>query len=553
MFLLYFIAYMSTLTYAPPTKIDSQVNIVHFTLALISPMANLTRALFVSLNVFNLICRDRSIASYPGELTLYGGPILYLILQSACLFGILLWWDSGLKISLFRRKVYRTQDGEEVDGPEDEITAEVKRVNTSSDDGLRALHLTKAFGPNVAVEDVTFGVKRGEVFALLGPNGAGKSTTISLIRGDIRPSDGRGEVFVEDISITKRRAAARNFLGVCPQVDACDQMTVIEHLRFYARVRGVTDIDHNTRKVIHAVGLDKLADRMAAKLSGGNKRKLSLAIALMGNPSVLLLDEPSSGMDVCAKRVMWRTLASVVPGRSLVLTTHSMEEADALADRAGIMGRKMLALGTTDYLRRKHGDRYHVHLITTTAPHTSPDEMERIKNWVTTNLEGAIVEQRTYHGQLRFSVPAHSQPQPQPQPFLKTNSASEEESEDIIQSERDIIHPPPRNTSSLTSSSGSNSSGIGALFITLESHKKTLGFEFYSISPTTLDQVFLTIVRKHNIEEENSKEEDGGGKKGGLWRRLIRRRGAGGGGGGGGGDRGARAQPITGASLLLNI
>lgn len=541
MFLLYFIAYMSTLTYAPPTEVDSQVNIVHFTFALVSPMANLTRALFVSLNVFNLICRDRSVASYPGELTLYGGPILYLILQSVFLFGILLWWDSGLFFSPFRRKVYKTQDGEEADAPEDEITAEVTRVNASSDDGLRALHLTKAFGSNVAVEDVTFGVKRGEVFALLGPNGAGKSTTISLIRGDIRPSDGRGEVFVESISINKRRAAARNFLGVCPQVDACDQMTVIEHLRFYARVRGVADIDHNTRKVIHAVGLDKLADRMAAKLSGGNKRKLSLAIALMGNPSVLLLDEPSSGMDVCAKRVMWRTLASVVPGRSLVLTTHSMEEADALADRAGIMGRKMLALGTTDYLRRKHGDRYHVHLITTTAPHTSPEEMERIKNWVTTNLEGAIVEQRTYHGQLRFSVPAHSS-RPY-QPSFQRISASEEKSEETIHRERDIIQSSP-NASLEAYSSSNSSSGIGALFIMLESHKKKLGFEFYSISPTTLDQVFLTIVRKHNIEEENSKED---GKKGGFWRWLMRGR-AGEGGGGG-----VRAQPITGASILLNI
>lgn len=523
---------MSTLTYAPPTEIDSQVNIVHFTLALISPIANLTRALFVSLNVFNLICRDKSAASYPGELTLYGGPILYLILQSVCLFGTLLLWDSGFTFFSFRRKVYRSQDAEEADAPEDEITEEVKRVNASSDDGLRALHLTKAFGPTVAVEDVTFGVKRGEVFALLGPNGAGKSTIISLIRGDIRPSDGRGEVFVEKISINKRRAAARNFLGVCPQIDACDQMTVIEHLHFYARVRGVVDIDHNTRKVIHAVGLDQLANRMAAKLSGGNKRKLSLAIALMGNPSVLLLDEPSSGMDVCAKRVMWRTLASVVPGRSLVLTTHSMEEADALADRAGIMGRKMLALGTTDYLRRKHGDRYHVHLITTTAPHTSPEEMERIKDWVIANLEGAIVEERTYHGQLRFSVPAHSQ---QLQPF-KRSSASEK-SDDIIQ--RDIIQ-------SGDSPQYSSRSGIGALFILLESHKKTLGFEFYSISPTTLDQVFLTIVRKHNIEEENSKKDDG--KKQGLWRRLTRRGATGGGGGGG-----ARAQPITGASLLLNI
>lgn len=85
MFLLYFIAYMSTLTYAPPTKIDSYVNIVHFTIALISPIANLARALFVSMNVFNLACRGRSIASYPGEITLFGGPILYLVLQSVFL------------------------------------------------------------------------------------------------------------------------------------------------------------------------------------------------------------------------------------------------------------------------------------------------------------------------------------------------------------------------------------------------------------------------------------------------------------------------------------
>lgn len=507
MFLIYFIAYMSTLTYAPPTEIDSQVNIVHFTIALISPMANLTRALFVSLNVFNLICRDRSVASYPGELTLYGGPILYLILQSCCLFGILLWWDSGFTISQIRRKAYRPQDAEEADAPEDEIAAEVRRVDASPDDGLRALHLTKAFGPNVAVEDVTFGVKRGEVFALLGPNGAGKSTTISLIRGDIRPSDSRGEVFVESISISKRRAAARNSLGVCPQIDACDQMTVAEHLRFYARVRGVADVDHNTSKVIHAVGLDTLANRMAAKLSGGNKRKLSLAIALMGNPSVLLLDEPSSGMDVCAKRVMWRTLASVVPGRSLVLTTHSMEEADALADRAGIMGRKMLALGTTEYLRRKHGDRYHVHLITTTAPHTPPEEMERIRNWIMANLEGAVVEQRTYHGQLRFSVPAHSQP-------AFSTAASPSGSDDI--------HPDSQSKNH-TSLSSSFRSGIGALFTMLESQKEALGFEFYSVSPTTLDQVFLTIVQKHNIEEENSRDDEAG-KHAGLWRRLTRRK-----------------------------
>ena len=509
MFLLYFIAYLSVLTYAPVDKVDSYIYIVHFTISLVTPTGSLIRALFVSLNVFSVLCRDKSIASYPGEITLYGGPILYLVLQSIFLFGLLLWWDSGSIWDRIRRRSYKPEDIEQTDQAEDEIAAEVARVNASTDDGLRVMHLTKSFGSNVAVKDITFGVKRGEVFALLGPNGAGKSTTISLIRGDIRPSHNSGEVFVENVPISKHRAAARNSLGVCPQVDACDQMTVLEHLRFYARVRGVEGVEHNVREVIRAVGLQLFQHRMAAKLSGGNKRKLSLAIALMGNPSVLLLDEPSSGMDVCAKRVMWRTLASVVPGRSLVLTTHSMEEADALADRAGIMGKKMLALGTSDYLRKKHGDRYHVHLITKTAPHTSLEEMERIKAWITMNLEGAVVEQKTYHGQLRFSVPAYSSPNP---PSHVSSKIFE-----VDDAEDDIIQPSkPINSNTTTATTG----GIGTLFTTLEAQKETLGFEYYSVSQTTLDQVFLAIVEKHNIEEENYHQ---GVRKRTGWKRVVGR------------------------------
>ena len=461
-------------------------------------MGSLTRALFTSLNIFSILCDDRSIASYPGKITLYGGPILYLILQSIFLFGVLLWWDSGSLWARLRRKAYRSPDKEELEPVEDEIAEEVKRVSASPDDGLRVLHLTKAFGSNVAVQDITFGVKRGEVFALLGPNGAGKSTTISMIRGDIQPSMGSGEVFVEDIPISKRRALARNSLGVCPQVDACDQMTVLEHLVFYARVRGVEDVNNNVQEVIRAVGLESFSNRMAAKLSGGNKRKLSLAIALMGNPSVLLLDEPSSGMDVCAKRIMWRTLASVVPGRSLVLTTHSMEEADALADRAGIMGKKMLALGTSDYLRKKHGDRYHVHLITRSAPYTSKEEMERIKGWIVKNMEGAEVEERTFHGQMRFSVPARS---------LLSKAAPPEDT-----------NGDGRNTDAISPPRGERS-GIGALFMLLEAQKETLGFEYYSVSQTTLDQVFLSIVTKHNIEEENYSEPPAARKP--WWKRRL--------------------------------
>lgn len=108
----------------------------------------------------------------------------------------------------------------------------------------------------------------------------------------------------------------------CPQFDAMDTMTCLEHLRFYARARGVPDIEFNVDQVVHAVGLVPFKNRMAGKLSGGNKRKLSLGIALIGNPSVLLLDEPSSGMDAASKRIMWRTLTAVSSGRSLVLTSE---------------------------------------------------------------------------------------------------------------------------------------------------------------------------------------------------------------------------------------
>lgn len=180
MFLLYIVAYLSVLTYSPTNKVDSYVNVVHFTIGLITPTGNLVRSLFVSLNAFSILCRDQSVASYPGEITLYGGPILYLLMQSLFLFGVLLWWDSGPVLRSFR-KSYKSQDIEESGVEDDEISKELVRVNSSTD-GLRVLHVTKAFGSNVAVQDVTFGVKRGEVFALLGPNGAGKSTTISLIR-----------------------------------------------------------------------------------------------------------------------------------------------------------------------------------------------------------------------------------------------------------------------------------------------------------------------------------------------------------------------------------
>lgn len=512
MFLLYIIAYLSTLTYSPVDKIDTNLNIVHFIIAAVFPTGSLIRSLFISLNIFSILCEDRSISSHPGKIPIYGGPILYLILQSIFLFTVLVWWDSGSKLgALFRLKTYQEKDTEQsADKQEDEIAAELARVKASTDDGLRVLHLTKSFGMLTAVEDVSFGVKRGEVFALLGPNGAGKSTIISVIRGDIKASNNGGEVYIENIPISQKRASARQHLGVCPQFDAMDLLTCEEHLRFYARIRGLrgADVEHNVKAVIQAVGLQAFQTRMGASLSGGNKRKLSLGIALMGNPTVLLLDEPSSGMDVAAKRVMWKTLSSVVAGRSIVLTTHSMEEADALANRAGIMAKKMLALGTSDYLRKKHGDRYHVHLLMKTAPYTKAEEAESVKAWIMKTFAGAITEDKTFHGQVRFSVPASSS---SPGPVEVKSTSSVSNSSDEIEIEK--------GSSSSTVKSGTRR-GIAELFATLEANKQQYGFEYYSVSQTTLDQVFLSIVGKHNIEEENYASQVGLRKRP-VWKRVL--------------------------------
>ncbi|KAH8904454.1 P-loop containing nucleoside triphosphate hydrolase protein [Coniochaeta sp. PMI_546] len=499
LFLVYLIAYLCTITYAPVNKVDDRLILVHFVVSAFAPIGSVVRSMFLVLNLFSTTCVGDQIAPNPGGILQYGGPILYLIIQCILLFLLLLWLDSGDVGSTFKRLLRRDRSNvapRDPEGSDEEISNELARVTSSatkdgtpsaaSTDGLRVVHLTKTFGKNTAVDNVTFGVKHGEVFALLGPNGAGKSTTISMIRGDLKPDRHGGDVFVEDVSVTKHLAAARSNLGVCPQFDAVDQMTVQEHLRFYARVRGIPDVEHNVEAIIRAVGLQAFRTRQAFALSGGNKRKLSLGIALMGNPTVVLLDEPSSGLDAAAKRVMWRTLAAAVPGRSILLTTHSMEEADALAGRAGILAKRMLAMGTSKQLRQRFGDALHVHIVCKGAPRTSDGDVAVVRTWIQREMPEAQVEDKTYHGQMRFSIPARAV-------VRRTgNTVGGEKG-----TEKDAIE-----TVDEIKGSTSSESAIGQLVVLLEENKEMLGIEHYSVSPTTLDQVFLAVVGRHGIQEE---------------------------------------------------
>lgn len=162
-----------------------------------------------------------------------------------------------------------------------------------------------------------------------------------------------------------------------------------------------------------------------------------------------------------------------------------MEEADHLADRVGVVAAKMLDIGTTSHLRNKHGHGFHIQLISASAPHTSAEEMENVKQWVEATLPGAQMEGYPYHGQLRFNIPSTT----------NTNSTSVDSPTAASSAEGDKA----------AHDSSSSEMSVGKLVVLLENNKDKLGLEFYSVSPSTFDEVFLRVVEKHNIGEDKEK------------------------------------------------
>lgn len=178
--------------------------------------------------------------------------------------------------------------------------------------GLRKAY-TKLFGkPFLAVERISFGLDYGECFALLGVNGAGKSTTFKSLTGDVFPTT--GTITISGLDIYRDFKEARKLIGYCPQKDAIFPLvTVEEHLWFYSRIKGVPEArrEQLVEKAIKEMNLAEHRTKPAGTLSGGNKRKLSVAIATMGNPPIILLDEPSAGMDPEARRFMWTVVERI--------------------------------------------------------------------------------------------------------------------------------------------------------------------------------------------------------------------------------------------------
>ncbi|CAG0894774.1 unnamed protein product [Cyprideis torosa] len=218
----------------------------------------------------------------------------------------------------------------------------------------------KAWGccsPTYTVKSTYFSVRNGECFGLLGINGAGKTTTFKMITGEVSMSG--GDAYVEGYSILTDFAEVQDRLGYCPQTfDALDPyLSAYQHLLFYALIRGVPfkTQSHVIASLITRLNLEEHAQNPAGNYSGGNKRKLSTAIALMGDPPLVLLDEPTSGMDPAARRFLWDcTLSMLREGRAVVMTSHSMEECDYLCSRLVIMvAGEFYCIGSPTYIKNK--------------------------------------------------------------------------------------------------------------------------------------------------------------------------------------------------------
>jgi len=220
---------------------------------------------------------------------------------------------------------------------------------------VETIKLTKRFGPKTAVNDLNLSVREGELFALLGVNGAGKTTTIKMLCGLSSPTS--GDALLLGDSILKNPRAVKEHSNVSPQETAVARnLSVTENLELIARIYGSnkTDAAQKARETLERLSLTEVAKDKAKTLSGGMQRRLSIAMALISEPKILFLDEPTLGLDVIARRELWAVVKGLKGKVTMILTTHYLEEVEALSDRVGVMAKgRLKAVGTVEELTRQ--------------------------------------------------------------------------------------------------------------------------------------------------------------------------------------------------------
>ena len=222
---------------------------------------------------------------------------------------------------------------------------------------IKTINLTKKYKDVVAVDGLNLEIKKGELFSLLGVNGAGKTTTVKMLATLSKPTD--GNAYVGGFDVDKDVYEVKKIISISPQETAiASNLTVKENLEF---ICGIYGIDKNTTAqkistICDELNLDDVLNKKASKLSGGYKRRLSIAMALICEPKVLFLDEPTLGLDVISRSELWSYIKKIKDRLTIVLTTHYMEEAEKLSDRVGIMQKgKLIAVGSPEEIKAQAG------------------------------------------------------------------------------------------------------------------------------------------------------------------------------------------------------
>uniref|UniRef100_A0A8P0P0T7 ABC transporter domain-containing protein n=1 Tax=Canis lupus familiaris TaxID=9615 RepID=A0A8P0P0T7_CANLF len=390
--------------------------------------------------------------------------IMGMLLFDAFLYGLMTWYIDAVfpgKYGVpkpwyfFVQKSYWFNKALSIKKEERQITDMIKSDYFEDEPvdlvvGIRIQNLYKEFTTErdtiLAVKNLSFNVYEGQITVLLGPNGAGKTTTMSILTGLTLPTSGK--VYINGYDISKDMNHVRNNLGFCPQDDILfAELTVSEHLYFYCVIKGVPPEIRPTEvnKMLTSFGLLEKHDAIAKSLSGGMKRKLSIIIALIGGSKVVILDEPTSGMDPVSRRFTWNVLQQYKHDRTILLTTHHMDEADVLGDRIAIMVKGSLCCcGSSIFLKRIYGVGYHIIIVK--EPHCDVEQITR------------LVEQHV------------------PDARLETNVAAE----------LSFILP-KKHTDRFT-----------GLLTDLEKSQEKLGIGSFGVSITTMEEVFLKVSTENN-------------------------------------------------------
>jgi len=371
---------------------------------------------------------------------------------------------------------------------DDDVLAEEQRVEYnyhSLEDAAKYQSLHHVYRTKVkkkwvethAVRGISLGIRHGECFGLLGPNGAGKTTTLAVLTGEVRPpTAGQVQILGNDVTTAHGLEEAYQVLGVCPQIDPLwEFLTGREHLLFFGRVKGVPEAELNARvnNLLYRLGLDgQDADRKAVEYSGGMKRKLSLAIALIGRSPLLFLDEPSAAVDAGAKRHLWKVIRMRSRDQTVVLTTHSMEEAEALCNRIAIQVRGQLrCLGTPLHIKGKYGSGYQLELFCDPpADEFSHDfwaaKAEELMRFVRRHLspKGSLLEHHA--GRFLFQLPPLTEAAFSTKPEMRLT--------------------------------------LGNIFIEVQKNMAELGLSDYSITQPSLEQVFVRFAREQDEDLEEA-------------------------------------------------